>query len=589
MTITAGPGAAPAPVASAPVAAAPVGLDADSLKIMLEAITDYIRDAIPDARLLQLDHDDECPIDVVRGMCSDELGIQLLFIPEEYGGMGGDTIDVYRVCEQMARCDVGVATSVLATFLGSDPIFVGATPEQKSQWLTEIAERGVLYAYGATEPEAGSDLAALKTTATPVLTGDVVTGYRLSGRKQWISNGGVADKYTILASAPGGPSWFVLDRGTEGFTQNKPEDKHGIRLSNTAALFLDGAIVPAANLVGGVEGQGLIQAQKVFGYTRLMVAAFGLGGGWSALDRAIAYSTTRIQGGAPLAQKQGYTHKLIVPHAVRLEAARAFIESVGARIDAGEGTDGALNTEGAIAKYLATEAGNMAADAAIQAHGGYGYTREYMVEKIKRDVRITTIYEGTSEIMEMTIARDRWQQHLKSGGRYYAVAAERLRELDARRPEVGAGVAALACGALGSVLEACRVGRLTRNQHVLLRLGELIAYAEGAGCLAGRAATALDGGLPEKADHRFTGQALAAMSRVFARDAAQKVACDGLRLVIGADGAAAGSGTPPLAGLELDAILAAQAGLLTDMDLVADALYGRGSPPHPTAHATGGM
>ena len=201
-------------------------------------------------------------------MCSDELGIQLLFIPEEYGGMGGDTIDVYRVCEQMARSDVGVATSVLATFLGSDPIFFGATPDQKNLWLTEIAESGILYAYGATEPEAGSDLAALKTTATPVLTGDAVTGYRLNGRKQWISNGGIADKYTILASAPGGPSWFVLERGTEGFTQNKPEDKHGIRLSNTAALFLDGALVPADNLVGGVEGQGLIQAQKVFGYTR---------------------------------------------------------------------------------------------------------------------------------------------------------------------------------------------------------------------------------------------------------------------------------------------------------------------------------
>ncbi len=573
MTVTAGVRAA----------AVPAGLDAESLKIMLEAITDYIRDAVPEARLLQLDHDDECPIDVVRGMCSDELGVQLLFIPEEYGGMGGDTIDVYRVCEQMARCDIGVATSVLATFLGSDPIFVGATTEQKSRWLTEIAERGILYAYAATEPEAGSDLAALRTTATPVLTGDVITGYRLSGRKQWISNGGIADKYTILARAPGGPSWFVLDRGTEGFTQNKPEDKHGIRLSNTAALFLDGAIVPAGNLVGGIEGQGLVQAQKVFGYTRLMVAAFGLGGGWSALDRAIGYSTTRIQGGAPLARKQGYTHKLIVPHAVRLEAARAFIESVAARIDAGEGADGALNTEGAIAKYLATEAGNLAADAAIQAHGGYGYTREYLVEKIKRDVRITTIYEGTSEIMEMTIARDRWQQHLKSGGRYYAGEAQRLRALHARRPEVGAGIAALACEALARVLEACRIGRLTRNQHVLLRLGELIALAEGAGCLAARAVTALDGGLPDKADHRFDGSALAAMGRVFARDAAMKVACEGARRVTGASGASDGGARPGLS-LGLDAIAAAQAGLLADLDHIADVLYGRAGAADPATH-----
>ena len=563
------------PLTSEDALQARAGLDTETLAMMLETVRDFVRDALPDERLLQLDHDDECPVDMVRGMCGDQLGIQLLFIPEEYGGMGGGAIDVYRVCEQMAALDVGIATSVLATFLGSDPIFVGATPEQKSQWLSEIAERGILYAYGATEPDAGSDLAALKTTATPVLTGGTVSGYRLNGRKQWISNGGIADKYTILASAPGGPSWFVLDRGTEGFTQNRPEDKHGIRLSNTAALFLDDALVPAGNLVGAVEGQGLIQAQKVFGYTRLMVAAFGLGAGWSALDRAITYSTTRIQGGAPLSEKQGYTHKLIVPHAVRLEAARAFIEFVGARIDAGEGADGALNTEGAIAKYLATEAGNLAADAAIQAHGGYGYTREYLVEKIRRDVRITTIYEGTSEIMEMTIARDRWQQHLKTAGRYYLESAAGLRALDARHPDVGAGAAAVACEALAGVLEACRAGRLTRNQHVLLRLGELIAAAEGAGCFAARAAAALDGELPAKADHRFDGSALAAMSRVFARDAAQKVACDGLRWVTGAVGPRAAGDAPLPGGRWLDAAFAAQEGLIGDMDRVADALYGR--------------
>jgi alkylation response protein AidB-like acyl-CoA dehydrogenase len=549
-----------------------VGLDLDTLNLTLEAIRDYVSHALPDDRLLELDHDDVCPLDVVRGMCSDELGIQLLFIPEEYGGMGGNTLDVYRVCEQMARLDVGVATSVLATFLGSDPIFVGATPEQRREWLTEIAERGILYAYGATEPEAGSDLAALRTTAKPVMIDGQVSGYRLSGRKQWISNGGIADKYTILASAPGGPSWFVLERGTEGFTQNRPEDKHGIRLSDTAALFLDDALVPAGNLVGGVEGQGLIQAQKVFGYTRLMVAAFGLGAGWSALDRAIVYSTSRIQGGAPLSQKQGFTHKLIVPHAVRLEAARAVIEAVAARIDAGEGVDGALNTEGAIAKYTATEAGNLAADAAIQAHGGYGYTREYLVEKIKRDVRITTIYEGTSEIMEMTIARDRWQQHLKSAGRYYPERAAELRAVHARHPDVGAETTAVACDALAGVLEACRIGRLTRNQHVLLRLGELIAAAEVAGWYAERAATAVEGNLPEKTDHRFDATALAAMSRVFARDAAHKVACDGLRLVTGASSA----GTmPPDIDLRLDAARAAQAGLLADMDHIADVLYRR--------------
>ena len=161
-------------------------------------------------------------------------------------------------------------------------------------------------AYGATEPEAGSDLGALKTVAVPV-TGDdgTVTAYRITGKKQWISNGGVADFYTILANAPGGPTWFVVDRDTPGFVPGKPENKHGIRLSNTAALFLDEVEVPADRLVGGVEGQGLVQAQLVFGYTRLMVAAFGLGAGWAALDRAIPYSAERIQGGGPLSDEAG--------------------------------------------------------------------------------------------------------------------------------------------------------------------------------------------------------------------------------------------------------------------------------------------
>ncbi len=130
---------------------------------------------------------------MVRAMCGDELGVQLLFIPEEYGGMGGGTFDVYRVCEEMARIDLGVATSVLATFLGSDPIVVGATPEQKKTWLTRIAEEGILFAYGATEPEAGSDLGALRTTAVPVEEDGELVGYRINGRKQWISNGGIAD------------------------------------------------------------------------------------------------------------------------------------------------------------------------------------------------------------------------------------------------------------------------------------------------------------------------------------------------------------------------------------------------------------
>ncbi len=223
----------------------------------------------------------------------------------------------------------------------------------------------------------------------------------------------------------------------------------------------------------------------MFGYTRLMVAAFGLGAGWAALDRAIAYSTERIQAGAPLSEKQGYTHKLIVPHAARLEAARAYVEETAERIDAGEGE--ASNTEGAIAKYLATESGNAAAEAAIQAHGGYGYTREYLVEKIKRDVRITTIYEGTSEIMEMTIARDRWQEHLKTRGALLPRPGATLsRRSTAPAPASAQGPPRSPSMRSPRCWSACRAGRLTRQQHVLLRLGELIAYAECAEALCRR-------------------------------------------------------------------------------------------------------
>ncbi len=549
------------------------GLPADSLEMTLQSLRDFAEQRLPVARLLQLDHADEFPVEDVRALCDpNTLGIQLVFIPEEYGGFGGSAWDVYRTCELMAAIDLGVATGVLATFLGSDPISFGGTEEQKKHWLGRIAEEGLLFAYGATEPAAGSDLGALKTTATPVVEDGKTVGYRINGAKQWISNGGYADVYTILANAPAGPTWFILEKGAPGFSHGKPEDKHGLRASNTAALSLSDVYVPVENLVGGVEGQGLLQAQLVFGYTRLMVAAFGLGAGWAALDRAVPYSKDRLQGGAPLSEKQGYTHKLIVPHAVRLEAGRAYIEETAERLDAGEEM---LNTEGAIAKYLATEAGLAAADAAIQALGGYGYTREYMVEKIRRDVRITTIYEGTSEIMEMTIARDRWQQHLKTRGQYYHDRAKEMEALEAEQPGCGARFAALALHSLAEGLERFRAQRLTRHQHVLFRAGRMIALAEGAMVLAKRAAAAAKGGLSDKANRRFDAAALAAVSRANGREAAFEVAQEALRWAVGADGVPSAELAAFTAAIRLPEISGAQAGLMTDLDLVSDALYGR--------------
>ncbi len=532
-------------------------LDAEILDQILTTLREYAEKNLPSSKLLEIELGHEFPEKIMKDLYDpQQIGLHLLTIPEDLGGLGGGAYDIYRVSELMAAIDLGIATGVLATFLGTDPINVGATKEQKAEWLGELAEKGQLYAYGATEPQAGSDLGTLSTTATPVEENGKVVGYKLNGRKQWISNGGVADRYTILANAPGGPSWFLVDAGAEGFSHGKPEDKHGIRASNTAALFLENVFVPAGRLIGEIEGKGLTQAQAVFGYTRLMVAAFGLGAGWDAVKRAIRYSQERVQGGGPLSQKQGYTHKLIVPNAVHLEAARAYIEWVAERLDSGE--EG-FATEGAVAKYLATEAGNKGAEDAIQAHGGYGYTREYMVEKIKRDVRITTIYEGTSEIMEWTIARDRWQLHLKSRGQYYLEWAQRA---DARQQEsgdVGAGHAALALRALAALLERARLDRLTRNQHVLFRLGEIIAYAETAAVFAERAASKPTGASGLSVD------TLKAMARVHARDAALKVAGEGLRWAVAAGQTDAGLART----LNLETAIAAQAGLVEDMDKIA--------------------
>lgn len=552
------------------------GLDLGSLNLMLEALEDFVDAAMTPERQLDLDHEDVCPEDIVRGMSDPEqLGVQLVFIPEAYGGLDGGAFDAYRVCEAMARKDIGLATAVFATFLGSDPIVVGATEEQKQEWLGAIAEQGVVFAYGATEPGAGSDLGALTTTAVPINGADgEITGYRINGNKQWISNGSIADYTTILANTPEGPTWFVVPKGTAGFSAGQPEDKHGLRLSNTAALTLEDVEVPKSALIGSEPGLGLVQAQQVFGYTRLMVAAFGLGGGWEALDRAIAYSKEREQGGSLLCDKQGFTHKLIVPNAVHLEAARAYIEDTADKIDRGLGDNGAMNTEGAIAKYMATVFGNVAANDAIQAHGGYGYTRPYVVEKIKRDVRITEIYEGTSEILEMTIGRDRWQGHLKSQFRRYADMAAEMQQLHARHPEVGADAAALGLHSLGVIFEACRSARLTRSQHILFRLGELASWAETAANFCTRAAVLAEGAPFEKTPKRFDARATALMSRTFAREAASKVALDGIRWV--ASGAEPGS--PAIAALDaipVAQIRAVQAGGLADMDAIADVLYER--------------
>jgi len=442
------------------------------IEIVVQSLRGFAQKHLPDSVCLQLDKDDLFPEELIRKMLGPDLGLHLVFIPEEHGGFGATAYDLFRVSEEMARIDLGVATSFLAISLGMDPILVGGTPEQKEKWLSRIAEEGLIVAYAVTEPGAGSDLTRLSTRATRLPDG----GYVLEGVKQFITNGGVADLYTVLAKAPDGPTFFVVEGDRPGVVKGNPEDKHGIRASNTAQVIFDGVRLPATNAVGCVEGQGLAQAATVFGYTRLMVAAFGLGAGEEALARAMKYARDRVQFSGPLIEKRGLMHRLVVPALVGLEASRAYISHVAGRLDAG-GED--LSIEGAMAKLFASEAGNAAADVAVQVHGGYGYTREYMVEKFRRDVRITTIYEGTSEILRQTISRDRWMKYLQQRGGYYISIADEADRLASHGSDpVGGRKIARAARILSQTMEAARVHRLTRNQSVLFRLADSMTFIE---------------------------------------------------------------------------------------------------------------
>ena len=548
-----------------------VGLDAETLAMVLDTIRAYGKKNLKHSRLIELDKENKFPEDIMRELYDpNQVAVHLLMIPAKYGGLGGNSFDIYRAVEVLARFDLGICTSVFATFLGMDPIFVGGTEAQREKWIKKVAEEGCLVAYGATEAAAGSDLLHLKTKAERVMEGDKVVGYKLNGGKMWITNGGVAGFYTILARAPKGVSWFVVEKGTKGLSHDKHEDKHGIRLSDTTPVNLQDVFVPAENLIGEVEGKGLRQAQAVFGYTRLMVAAMALGAGWEAVEHAIRYSQQRLVGGQPLSTKQGFTHKLIVPFAVRLEAARAYIEEVARRIDGGE--DG-LQTEGAIAKLLASETANSAADSAIQAFGGNGYVREFPVEKIKRDVKITCIYEGTSEILELTTFRQRWQDNINADGRYYDKIADELDALHAKGPDVGAAAAAAGLRALSRVLQACYDQKLTQNQIAHMKLGELISFAESAAAFCRAAAK-------EKLSDAvvFDLETWRAMSRVHARHAASWIASEGLALVAGCSEIDV---VGLVDGINVKAVAKAQKGNVADMDLVARKLAETFKPELP--------
>ena len=528
-------------------------LDPEMLSMVLDTIDKLEKEKITLEAKLEMDRVGDFPEELIRFMLGPEIALHLIFIPEEYGGLGAGTSDIAIVSERMAKMDLAIATAFLAICLGMDPIRVGSTPEQKEKYIGRIAEEGLVVAYGVTEPEAGSNVQSLKTKAERVLDNDGnIKGYKINGQKQFITNGGVADLYTILAEAPDGPTFFIVEAGTEGLTPGKHEDKHGIRASDTCPLTLEDMYVPVENLIGGVEGQGIKQANEVFGYTRLMVATFGLGCGMAALERAVTYSKERVQFGTTLAEKQGYTHKLLVPHAVQLEAVRAFIEETGRRLDTDEED---LQVEGSIAKWFATEAGDAMANDAIQAFGGYGYTREYEVEKIKRDVKILTIYEGTSEIQQSIISTFRLRSTVRSKGAFYQDMADGVEKLP---EECGGAILARAIRATNSMIFSARKNKLTKSQHVMFQLAEMITWCEISSAMCQKAAD-YDGSQGRSSDY------VKACARLFARETIEKVYANGIKIAQGC-GPDIGEAVEELNSLNLGE---AMKDGLADMDLVS--------------------
>jgi alkylation response protein AidB-like acyl-CoA dehydrogenase len=528
-------------------------LDPADLDLVVATLKEFTGREAPLDRRLRWDASDTCPETAVRAMLGPDVGLHLLFLPEEYGGMGGGAYDVYRLSCEFARIDLGLATAMLAVALGTDPIRVGCTAAQRQRWIPRIANEGLIVAYAVTEPEAGSDVQNLKTRAERVTdAGGRITHYRLSGVKQFISNGSIADLYTVLAAAPNGPTFFVVERNTPGLTPGKHEVKHGIRLSDTAQVLLQDVVVPAGNLVGECEGEGLRQANRVFGFTRLMVAGFGLGAGLASLEKAVAYAKQRRTMGTLLAEKQGFTHKLLVPNSVRLAAAQAYIEYVADLLDSG---DEDRQVEGAVAKLFATEAGNVAADDAVQALGGYGYCVDFEVEKIRRDVRILRIYEGTSEILQNIIGVFRMRQNVKSKGAFYnAMAAEAE-----RAPDAGGEAVAGAARFLSEAVNLAFHEKLIRQQHALFECATAMTEVETAVALVRAAARSGD-------------NLLRTQSRVWASDVALSVPTRLLKL-FSASGVLAPERFQALsASADLPRAIAQQHGRLADQDAIASAL-----------------
>ncbi len=542
------------------------GLDSESRQMVIETVRQLKNRLLTREKILEYDKNEFFPEEAIREMLGPDIGLQLIFISEDYGGIGGGARDCCAAIREMCKICLGIGTAFFAIQLGAEPIIVGGTEEQKIKWLGKIAEGNCLVAYAVTEPGAGSNLAALKTKADPVKNdAGEVTGYTINGTKQFISSGGYADFITLLAKTTEGPAFFVVEKGTPGFVQGRGEEKHGIRTSNTSPLSFTDVFVPAENLIGEVPGMGMKQAGKVFGYTRLMVAAMALGPCEAALEIVIQYAKERIQFGSPLSEKQGYTHKLVVPHAVRLQAATAYMDEIAVRSDSGESD---LHVEGSIAKLFATESANKAADDAIQALGGYGYITEFEVEKIKRDVKITCIYEGTSEIQQSIISTFRWKDTRKTKGEFYGSVNSEMERLDAVAGDAGCRLYGLAARVLNDIIMRVHDNRLIRLQHVMFTLADMMTHVEVGAGMARKAVDLTKAGDSEAENFK-------AMSRVFADEVAQLVSRNALKILLGCGIFDQKAAYDLIETNSYKQLVCSSLNVINDMDLVADILFAR--------------
>jgi alkylation response protein AidB-like acyl-CoA dehydrogenase len=329
-----------------------------------------------------------------------ELGLMGLPFPEQYGGAGGDTVSYALAVEEIsAACGSTGLTYAAHVSLGSWPIYAFGSETQKRRYLVPLTRGEGLGAFALTEPQAGSDAAALRTTA--VKDGDA---WVLNGQKMWITSGSIADVVLVAAvTDPGrgarGISNFIVEKGTRGFIPGKDEPKMGLKGSVTCQLFFEDCRVPAENLLGQ-PNEGFAQFMKTLDGGRISIGAMALGLGRAAFEAAVAYAKERRAFGRAIAEFQAIQWKL-ADMATGLEAARLLIYQAAVRKDQGR----PYTREAAMAKLFASEAAERACFEAIQIHGGYGYSREYPVERYYRDNRLTQIGEGTSEIQRLVIAR----------------------------------------------------------------------------------------------------------------------------------------------------------------------------------------